>query len=121
MVHGNYIYFSWHRIRHFTEDIYSANTDSSFTFLSNGYLAQSPQRVISDTGLIVFTQYQSLPANVYVMNLDGSNKHALTQFPVPTQGVNAGKVARDATISQSGGLVVFATTDAALENRSQIW
>src|SRR5260370_19668025 len=55
------------------------------------------------------------------MNLDGSNKRALTQFPVPPQGVNTGKVARDATISQSGDLVVFATTDAALENRSQVW
>ncbi len=118
---GNRIIVSGHRIRHFAADIYSANADGSFTFLSDGYLAPSPQRVISDTGLIAFTQYQSLPANVYVMNLDGSNSRALTQFPVPPQGVNAGKVARDATISQSGRLVVFSTTDAALENRSQVW
>jgi uncharacterized protein (TIGR03437 family) len=117
----NRIIISGHRIAHFSADIYSANTDGSFTFLSDGYLAPSPQRAISETGLIVFTQYQSLPANVYVMNLDGTNKRALTHFPVPAQGVNAGKVARDATISQSGALVVFATTDAALENRSQIW
>jgi uncharacterized protein (TIGR03437 family) len=102
-------------------EIYTANADATFTFLARGILAPSPQRVISGTGLVVFTQDRSIPANVYVMNLDGSNPQPLTHFPVPPRGVYLGKVARDATISQSGGLVVFATTDAALENRSQIW
>jgi uncharacterized protein (TIGR03437 family) len=118
---GNTIIIGGHRFSQLSAEIHSVNADGSFTFLSRGILAPSSQRVSSDSGLIVFTQYQSVPANVYVMNLDGSNAHPLTQFPVPPQGVYTGKVARDATISQSGGLVVFATTDAALENRSQVW
>jgi uncharacterized protein (TIGR03437 family) len=118
---NNTIIIGGRRFRNLTAEINSANVDGSFTLLTHGLLAPGPQRVISDSGLIVFTQYQTFPANVYVMNLDGSNPRALTHFPVPPQGVNAGKIARDATFSQSGGLVVFATTDAALENRSQIW
>ncbi len=117
----NRIIVSGRRRTQFPAEIDSASADGSFTFLSYGILAASPQRVMSDSGLIVFTQYQSVPANVYVMNLDGSNSHPLTHFPVPPQGVYTGKVARDATISQDGGLVVFATNDAALGSRSQIW
>jgi uncharacterized protein (TIGR03437 family) len=97
-----------------------ANANGSFTFLTRGVLAASPQRVISANGLIVFTDDDFFSSNVYVMNLDGSNRQPLTHFPTVTNAL-LGKVALDATISQSGSLVVFTTSNRAQPGFSQIW
>jgi uncharacterized protein (TIGR03437 family) len=104
----------------YSPEIHTANTDGSFTSLGRGMLAPSTQRVISSNGLIVLTDDDFLSSNVYVMNLDGSNRQPLTHFPAVTNAL-LGKVALDATISQSGSLVVFTTSNRAQPGASQIW
>ena len=104
----------------YSPEIYVANSDGSFTSLTRGVLAPSTQRVISGNGLIVFTDDDSSSSNVYVMNVDGGNRQPVTHFPTVTNAL-LGKGALDATISQSGGIVVFTTFNRAQPGFSQIW
>ena len=80
-----------------------------------GTLAPSPQRVISDNGLVVFTN-----TNVYLMNLDGGNIRNLTNYPD-----NPPVSASNATISADGSTVVFESTANLSTNSGtgpiQIW
>lgn len=76
-----------------------------------GSLAPSPQRVISDNGLIVFTSsapfgptFAASATDVYVMNMDGTNIRKVTDF-----GNNSSIFASNATISADGSTVVFET------------
>lgn len=89
---------------------YTVNTDGSgLTQLPvmTGTLAPSPQRVISDSGLIVFTN-----TNVYVMNLDGTNIRNLTPGSFPGSASNA-------TISADGNTIVFEVS--ASSGPIEIW
>jgi uncharacterized protein (TIGR03437 family) len=97
-----------------------ANADGSFTVLTRGNLAPSPQRVISSNGLIAFTMDDFYSSDVYVMNLDGGNPQPLTHFPTTPNKISA-TIAVDATISRSGSLVVFTTYTRAQPGVSQIW
>ncbi len=74
----------------------------------SGGLAPSPQRVISRNGLMVFTSsaplgptFAAAPADVYVMNLDGTNIRQVTRFESPSL------YAWNATISADGNSIAF--------------
>jgi len=76
--------------------------------LYSGYLAAGPRRVVSDNGLLVFMSSAPSsptssggPANVYLVNLDGTGLRNLTQFS------NANFYAQDAVISAGGGTIAF--------------
>lgn len=75
----------------------------------SGSLAPAPQRVISRTGLVVFTSsapfgptFAAAAQDVYVMNLDGSSIRAVTQF-----GNDSTLYATNAVISADGRTVAF--------------
>jgi uncharacterized protein (TIGR03437 family) len=74
-----------------------------------GSLAPSPQRVIADGGTVVFTSAApfgptlvAAAADVYLMNLDGTNVRQVTRFN------NAQFAAHDAVISRNGARIAFA-------------
>ena len=115
----------------FGAPIYIANTDGTgLTVLHRGALAPGPQRVVSNDGLIVFTSADPFykyalpqpPANVYVMNLDGTNVRPLTHFTLPPEGVGAATIAASAGISSAGDVIVFETFHGTAPGApSQIW
>lgn len=115
----------------FGAPIYSANTDGTgLTVLHRGALAPAPQRVASNTGLIVFTSADPFynhalpqpPANVYVMNADGTNVQQVTHYILPPEGVSAAPIAKAASISSAGDLIVFETFSGTAPGApSQIW
>ncbi|PYT24988.1 MAG: hypothetical protein DMG57_26585 [Acidobacteria bacterium] len=88
-----------------------------------GSLAPSPQRVISRTGLVVFTSsapagptFAAAATDVYVMNLNGTGVKQVTKFG------NASFFASNATISAGAELIAFESnfaTDGGQVN--QIW
>lgn len=97
---------------------YTVNTDGSGLnqlAVTAGTLAPSPQRVISDSGQVVYTS-----GNVYLMNLDGSNIRNLTSYPD-----NPPSPASNATISVDGRIIVFESNANLSTNSSigstQIW
>ncbi len=74
----------------------------------SGALAAAPQRVVSRSGLVVFTSnapsgptFAPAPGDVYLMNLDGSNLRQVTKFSDPAV------YAREATISADGRMIAF--------------
>ncbi len=91
---------------------YVVNTDGSgLTRLPvySGWLADAPQRVISDNGLVVFASqapsgptFAASATDVYVMNLNGTGLRNLTRF-----GNDPAVFSWNATISADGRLVVF--------------
>ena len=111
--------------------IFVANTDGTgLKHLHRGALAPGPQRAVSNNGLIVFTSADPFttvalpqpPVNVYTMNLDGSNVHAITHFTIPPGGISAATIAASATISAAGDVVAFETfKGTAAGAPSQIW
>ncbi|MDQ2946907.1 MAG: hypothetical protein M3Y27_13350, partial [Acidobacteriota bacterium] len=89
---------------------YTVNTDGSgLTQLPvmAGTLAPSPQRVISDSGLVVFTS-----GNLYLMDMDGGNIRNLTPGSFPGSASNA-------TISADGNTIVFEVS--ASSGPIEIW
>lgn len=93
----------------------------------SGTLAPAPQRVISASGLVVFTSsapfgptFAAAPTDVYLMNLDGSNIRNLTKF-----GSNPAIFAANATISADGNTVVFESNYAGAATPpikgTQVW
>ncbi len=82
----------------------------------SGVLAPAPQRVISRTGLVVFSSsapsgptFAASATDVYVMNLDGANLRNLTRF-----GNDPSIYALNATLSADG-------STAAFEASGRIW
>src|ERR1019366_8838584 len=90
----------------------------------SGVLAPAPQRVISQSGLVVFTSSSPSPPapgpptvgpfvqDVYVMNLDGTNIQDVTKFgnntPLPAPFSTLSLLSPyNATISADGGSIVF--------------
>ncbi len=113
-----------------SQPFYIVNADGTgLTHLPvyNGALAPAPQRVISQSGLVVFTSPSPTPPalgpptvgpyvqDVYVMNLDGTNIQNVTKFgnntplPAPFSAFNA-LFLSNATISADGGTIVFEGT-----------
>jgi uncharacterized protein (TIGR03437 family) len=79
-----------------------------------GTLAPSAQRVISDSGQVVFASsapsgptFAASATDVYLMNLDGTSLRNLTNF-----GINSAISSSNATISADGTTVVFETNYA---------
>lgn len=75
----------------------------------SGLLAPGPQRVISRTGLVVFSSaapfgptFAAAATDVYLMNLDGTNARAVTRL-----GTDATLYAYNATISADGATIAF--------------
>ena len=99
------------------QPFYTVNSDGSGLRQlapTTGTLAPSPQRVISDTGQVVFTS-----TDVFLMNLDGSNIRNLTNF-TESSFTNS---ANNATISADGNTIVL---ESRFANRvsfssTQIW
>ncbi len=111
--------------------IYAANVDGTgLIFLHRGALAPGAQRVVSKGGAIVFTSADPFathalpqpPANVYLMNLDGSDVRAVTHFTKPAERGAQAQISAGATISASGDLIAFDTfAGTAQDAPSQIW
>ena len=85
----------------------------------SGSLAPSPQRVISNNGLVVFTSaapfgptFAPAATDVYVMTLDGASIHNLTSLG------NSRVVSSNAVISADGATVVFQSNSSG---QNQIW
>jgi Tol biopolymer transport system component len=80
----------------------------------SGTLAPGPQRVVSDTGVFVFTSAQPSatgsagPTDVYTANLDGTGVRNATRSPAPSFS------AQNAVISADGQTIAF-------EQNSQIF
>lgn len=75
----------------------------------SGLLAPGPQRVMSRTGLVVFSSaapfgptFAAAPTDVHTMNLDGSNIRAVTRL-----GTDPALYAYNATISADGVTIAF--------------
>lgn len=110
------------------QPFYTVQTDQSGSRrlpIYQGALAPSPQRVIADGGLVVFTSsaphgptFAPAPADVYLMNLDGTGLRNLTNFSDPSVH------ASDAVISKDGTRIVFAVNLAQPgipSSEPQIW
>jgi uncharacterized protein (TIGR03437 family) len=81
------------------QSLYVVNADGSGTLhlpVSGAALAPSPQRVVSASGLLVFTAVQ----DVYTVHLDGTGLQNLTHF-------SSGVYPLNATISADGNTIVF--------------
>jgi uncharacterized protein (TIGR03437 family) len=119
---GNQILVTAQTQRQFPVVAYLFNADGSGTSLKilDGSLAPSAQRVTSNNGFLVFTgdPNHSPDPNPHLAHLDGSGVRALTDFSVPPPNVYPRKIASDATISISGDIVAFTTTEGAA---SQVW
>ena len=91
---------------------YVASTDRSSAVrlpVFSGALAPSSQRVISDSGVVVFTSAApsgptlvATPTDVYVISMDGTNLRAVTRF-----AGDATVAAGNAAISGDGGTIAF--------------
>ena len=93
----------------------------------SGTLAPGPQRVISRSGLVVFSSsapfgptFAATALDAYVMNLDGTGIRAATRF-----GNNPAIFASNATISADGAVVAFESNrdpdTGAAGKTTQIW
>ncbi len=91
--------------------------------VASGFLAPSPQRVVSGNGVMVFTSQSATagttpgPMQVYTIRLDGTGLTQVTRFQDPSTVVTA------ATISADGSLIAFASdaSGAGRQTGSQIW
>ena len=134
--------FSCIHSAHFTPDgkriLFSVNRNQPFMIVNSdgtgltrlpvysGALAPGPQRVISSNGLIVFTSsapsgptFAASATDVYVANPDGTGLRNLTNF-----GNNSRIFARNASISDDGGTIVFESNFAGNNQAAsidQIW
>ncbi len=89
-----------------------------------GALAPSAQRVISSSGMVVFTSsapsgptFAAAATDVYTMNLDGTNLKQVTHFGTSSF------YALNATISANGSLIAFESnfSDQGPQLANQIW
>jgi uncharacterized protein (TIGR03437 family) len=110
------------------QPFYTVQTDQSGSRrlpVYQGALAPSPQRVIADGGIVVFTSsapngptVAPAPGDVYLMNLDGSGLRNVTNFTDPAVQ------AFDAVISKDGTRIVFAVNllqPGVRSSEPQIW
>lgn len=120
---------------HFTRDgrvLYAVSRSRPFYLASmngvvtqlpvySGSLAEGPQRVVSDDGLVVFTSsapagptFAAQPMDEYVMNLDGTSVRNLTHLPSTTL------YAQNAVISADGRTIAFESNFGADSGASNL-